>query len=120
MNFMESPFYLQELQDLEVLQRRVEEYYHVMKQVERDDEIRKEFLHTLYAMIEKEQSLYTRLQLDGGEEAQQVIAALTAEAHESGVPPHHTLPSYHFELKENIKLELMQLGEDLDDWPDMD
>ena len=120
MNFMESPFYMQELQDLEVLQRRVEEYYHVMKQVQADDEIRKEFLHTLYAMIEKEQSLYTRLQLDGGEEAKEVIAALTAEAHESGVPPHHTLPSYHFELKENIKLELMNLGEDLDDWPDVD
>ena len=120
MNFMDSPYYLQELQDLEVLQRRVEEYYHVMKMVDRDVEVRKEFLHTLYAMIEKEQSLYTRLQLDGGEEAKEVMAALTAEAHESGVPPHHTLPSYHFELKENIKLELMQLGEDLDEWPDMD
>ena len=34
MNFMESPYYLQELQDLEVLQRRVEEYYHVMKMVD--------------------------------------------------------------------------------------
>ena len=38
MNFMESPYYLQELQDLEVLQRRVEEYYHVMRQVENDPE----------------------------------------------------------------------------------
>ena len=120
MNFMESPYYLQELQDLEVLQRKVEEFYHVMKQVDRDPEVRKEFLHTLYAMIEKEQSLYTRLQLDGGEEAMQVIASLTAEAHESGVPPHHTLPSYHFELKENIKLELLQLGEDLDAEVDLD
>ena len=120
MNFMESPYYLQELQDLEVLQRRVEEYYHVMQMVDQDVEVRKEFLHTLYAMIEKEQSLYTRLQLDGGEEALEVIAALTAEAHESGVPPHHSLPSYHFELKENIKLELLQLGEDLDEPVDID
>ena len=120
MNFMDSPYYLQELQDLEVLQRRVEEYYHVMQMVDQDVEVRKEFLHTLYAMIEKEQSLYTRLQLDGGEEALEVIAALTAEAHESGVPPHHSLPSYHFELKENIKLELLQLGEDLDEPVDID
>ena len=115
MKFMESPYYQQELMDLEVLQRRVAEYAHLMHIIENDIELKKEFLHTLYAMVEKEQSLYTRLQLDNSPEARDLMDKLNEEAHESGVPPHHSLPSYHYELKNNIRLELESLGEDLDE-----
>lgn len=119
MKFMESPYYQQELQDLEILQRRVEEYFHVMEKVNDDVEIRKEYLHTLYAMVEKEQSLWTRLQLDNSAAAKDIMDTLETEAHHNGVPPHHTLPSYHYELKGNIKLELESLGEDLEEWPEI-
>ena len=83
-------------------------------------ELRKEFLHALYAMVEKEQNLYTRLQLDNSAEAQDMMQRLNDEAHESGVPPHHDLPSYHYELKNNIKMELQGYGEDLDSPVDID
>ena len=121
MRFMESPYYQQEVQDLEVLQRRVQEYSHIMQIMgEGDIELRKEFLHALYAMVEKEQNLYTRLQLDNSAEAKDMMAKLNDEAHESGVPPHHDLPSYHYELKNNIKMELKSMGEDLDSPVDID
>ena len=121
MKFMESPYYQQEVQDLEVLQRRVQEYSHIMQIMgEGDIELRKEFLHALFAMVEKEQNLWTRLQLDNSAEAQDMMQKLNDEAHESGVPPHHDLPSYHFELKNNIKMELQSLGEDLDSEVDLD
>ena len=121
MKFMESPYYQQEVQDLEVLQRRVQEYSHIMHIMgEGDIELRKEFLHALFAMVEKEQNLYTRLQLDNSAEAQDMMEQLNQEAHESGVPPHHDLPSYHYELKNNIKEELKAMGEDLDSEVDID
>ena len=120
MKFMESPYYQQEVQDLEVLQRRVQEYSHIMQIMGDDIELRKEFLHALFAMVEKEQNLWTRLQLDNSAEAQDMMQKLNDEAHESGVPPHHDLPSYHFELKNNIKMELQSLGEDLDSEVDLD
>ena len=114
MKFLDSPYYQQEVQDLEVLQRRVAEYNHLMHIIGDDLELRKEFLHTLYAMVEKEQNLYTRLQLDNSVEAKDVMEALNQEAHESGVPPHYDLPTYHYELKNNIRTELESYGEDLD------
>ena len=120
MSFMDSPYYHQEVQDLEVLQRKVEEYYHVMHLVEGDHEARKDFLHVLYALVEKEQCLWTRLQLDNSAEAKDIMASLEKEAHAGGVAPHHTLPSYHHELKENIIQELKSLGEDLETSVDID
>ena len=120
MKFLDSPYYRQEVQDLEVLQRRVAEYNHLMHVIGDDLELRKEFLHTLYALIEKEQSLYTRLQLDNSAEAKDVMASLNEEAHESGVPPHYDLPTYHYELKNNIRTELESYGEDLDAVVDID
>ena len=52
MRFMESPYYQQEVQDLEVLQRRVQEYSHIMQIMgEGDIELRKEFLHALFACL---------------------------------------------------------------------
>ena len=120
MKFMESPYYQQEVYDLEVLQRRVQEYSHIMQVIGDDMELRKEFLHALYAMVEKEQNLYTRLQLHNSVEAKDMMEQLNQEAHESGVPPHHDLPSYHYELKNNIRLELEQMGEDLDSEVDID
>ena len=121
MKFMESSYYQQEVFDLEVLQRRVSEYSHLMHIMGEDNlELRKEFLHALYAMVEKEQNLYTRLQLDNSAEAKDMMAKLNDEAHESGVPPHHDLPSYHYELKNNIKMELEGMGEDLDAPVDID
>ena len=120
MRFMESPYYQQEVMDLEVLQRRVQEYSHLLQIMDDNVELRKEFLHALYAMVEKEQNLYTRLQLDNSAEAKDMMAKLNDEAHESGVPPHHDLPSYHYELKNNIRMELEGYGEDLDTPVDID
>jgi len=121
MKFFESPYYQQEVSDLEYLQEKVEELHLLMnhtsgKSLESQIELQVEFLHSLYAMVEKEQCLLVRLQLDGTEEAKGVINELYTKALEAGMAPHHTLSSYHMELKQNIKIELKQItGEDLDD-----
>ena len=60
------------------------------------------------------QCLLTRLRLDGSEEAKEVIGELTERAIASGMAPHHNLQSYHYELKNNIILELKDMGEDVD------
>ena len=63
MKFYESPFYQQDVIDLQTLQSRVQELF-VLMHVQEDNEVRVEFLHALYAMIEKEQCLLVRLQLE--------------------------------------------------------
>ena len=122
MKFFESPYYLKEVAELEELQQQVEKCFILMNMsgglAER--EIHIEFLHTLYAMVEKEQCLLTRLRLDGSEEAVNVIDELTQRAKESGMAPHHNLQSYHYELKNNIILELKDMGEDVETPVEMD
>ena len=114
MKFFESPFYQQDVIDLQTLQARVQELF-VLMNIQEDNDVRVEFLHTLYAMIEKEQCLLCRLQLDGTKEAQEVMTDLHKNAVEAGMQPHHSLQTYHLEQKNNIKLELKELtGEDLD------
>jgi len=114
MKFYESPYYQQDVHDLELLQARVEELF-VLMNIHEDKDVRAEFLHTLFAMVEKEQCLLVRLQLDGTKEAQEVMVELHQRAVESGMQPHHSLQTYHHELKENVKQELKMLtGEDLD------
>ena len=114
MKFYESPFYQQDVIDLQTLQSRVQELYDLMS-IQEDNDVRVEFLHSLYAMIEKEQCVLVRLQLDGSEEALEVMEDLHKSAVESGMEPHYTLQTYHLEMKKNIKLELKELtGEDLD------
>ena len=116
MKFFESPYYHKEVADLEDLQQKVEKCFILMSMsgglAER--EIHIEFLHNLYAMVEKEQCLLTRLRLDGSEEAVEVIEQLTQQAIDCGMEPHHNLQSYHYELKNNIILELKELGEDIE------
>ena len=115
MKFYDSPYYQQDVIDLHTLQARVQELF-VLMNIQEDNEIRVEFLHTLYAMIEKEQCLLVRLQLDGTDEARQVMTDLHQNALEAGMEPHHSLQTYHIQQKNNIKMELKELtGEDLDD-----
>ena len=115
MKFYESEFYQQEVEDLMLLQHRLEEYHKIIDIMGMSPDIKIEYLHTLFAAVEKEQALYTRLQLNNTEEAKEMMAQLHTEAIESGMPPHYTLPSYHYELKNNIKDELRELGEDIDE-----
>ena len=122
MKFYESPYYHKEVAELEELQEKVERCFIMMNMSSGlgEREIHVEFLHHLYAMVEKEQCLLTRLRLDGSQEAQDVIGELTQRAIDSGMAPHHNLQSYHYELKENIKLELKDLGQDIDSTVDID
>mgnify|MGYP003349952416 CR=1 FL=1 len=79
MKFYESPYYLQEIAELQELQEKVERCFIMMNMASGlgEREIQVEFLHNLYAMVEKEQCLLTRLRLDGSEEAVNVIDELT-------------------------------------------
>ena len=120
MKFMDGPFYKQEVQDLEDLQNKVEQYHALLRVTGDIREVKIEYLHTLYALVEKEQGLFVRLQLDGSEEAHKIMDELTEQAHESGVPPHYSLPEYHYSLKRDIKIELEALGQDLDDPVNLD
>ena len=105
MKFYESEFYQQEVEDLMLLQHRLEEYHKIIDIMGMAPDIKIEYLHTLFAAVEKEQALYTRLQLNNTDEAKEMMAQLHTEAIESGLPTHYTL-SYHYELKNNIKEEL--------------
>lgn len=121
MKFFDSPYYQQEIADLEFIQSRVHEAYYMMSMRPDDLSFKEEFLHNLYAQVEKEQCLFTRLMLDGSREAKDIMLELEEQAKEAGMAPHHSLPTYHMELKENIKLELKELtGEDLDIPPEID
>ena len=101
-------------EDIIQLQQKVMELNKVC-QITDNKEAQIEYLHTFYALVEKEHNMYTRLSLCEDKEAKEFKAYLDSEAREAGLPPNVTVPDYCNIMKKDIKRKLSEMGQDLTD-----
>ena len=108
------------LEEIEFLQRRVMEISKVLNLKPEDIDLTIEYLHTVYACVDKEHIMYTRLELCDNIEAKQFKEQLDREADRAGMPKEITVPEYCNQMKEEIKRKLSQLGQELNEELDID
>ena len=80
-----------------------------------DREVEIEYLHTYYAVLEKEHNMYARLSLCDNEEAKEFKAHLDKQAREAGLPPDISVPEFCAKMKEDVKKKLSEMGQDITD-----
>ena len=127
MSFMESPHVLRAIEEIEFLQDRVQEIAIIVDLSTnenldyRQDELKIEFLHSLYALAEKEHNLYTRVALSKDADAQDYKCYLEEQSKDFGIDKSGGLSQYYVELKDQLKVKIKELtGEDLDDYDGID
>ena len=120
MSFMESPHVQRAYEEAIFLRERlIKQMETIAIGDELDLDMSLEYMHTLYALVDKEHSLHTRLRLSNDKEALEAAAeldgAIIAEGSELFVNADH----YYRTLKDDIKRNLTILSDDdLDDIPD--
>lgn len=127
MSFMESPHVLRAIEEIEFLQDHVKEVALIIDLANkedmdyRQDELTIEFLHSLYALAEKEHNLYTRVSLSKDDEAQDYKCYLEEQSRDFGIDKTSGLSEYYTTLKTQVKEKIKELtGEDMDDYDGID
>ena len=121
MKFTEEPLIQQGLEEIEELQKKVLELVKVLSIKPEDEVIAIEYLHTLYACVDKEHIMYTRLELcDNNKEAREFREHLDREARKAGMPDNLTVSKYCTMMKDDIKKKLSMLGQELEENVDID
>ena len=118
MSFFDSPQVKQGIEEAEFLKARLLKQTELIVRSNLDDEeLAIEYLHTLYALVDKEHGLYTRYRLSGDVEA--LIAA--SEMDGSKIASMHSdYPngdSYYRALKKDIKTALKKVSDEDPDEP---
>ena len=120
MSFLDSPFVRRSMEEAEFLKARVVlQTEIVIDSKGEDEEIYLEFLHTLYALVESEHLLYTRLRLSNDTEAliaaSQLDGSIVASQNDGFVSG----DDFYHKLKSDIKLAIARIeGFDPDDLSD--
>lgn len=109
------------MEEIAELQQKVLNLNALLAITPEDDELAIEYLHTLYACVEKEHIMYTRLSLSEHEhdEAKQFREELDKKAREAGIPVNMKIPEYCTRIKEDITKKLSALGQDLENIDDL-
>tara|TARA_R110001592_G_scaffold235813_3_gene493960 strand:- start:484 stop:852 length:369 start_codon:yes stop_codon:yes gene_type:complete len=117
---MTSPFLSRALEEADYLRSRILNLQQTVE--DRSDPIAEaELLHTIYAMIEKEQLIYTRLLLMDTAQAQQQIECLDGMKAKSLMPVDMGLLDFYIAVKHEIKQILSDVtGEVFDDEEEFD
>ena len=117
MRYTEEPMIQKGIEEIAELQSKVLNLNKLISITPEDDELAIEYLHTLYACVEKEHIMYVRLTLSENEhaEAKQFKEELDKKAKEAGIPDSMTIPQYCAQIKEEIKMKLSRFGQDLHD-----
>ena len=128
MTFMESPFVQRALEEIEYLQDHIKEVSVIFVENAGSDEksgvdqLKLEFLHSLYALAEKEHILMTRISLSQDKEALMYKKAILQEMIDANPDAENMDMDYYFRnLKGTIKEKIKELtGEDMDDYEGID
>ncbi len=124
MKFMESPFVQRALEEIEYLQDHIKEVSIIFVENMSSDEsegvkqLKLEFLHSLYALAEKEHILMTRITLSQDKEALEYKKRILKEMVEINPnEQYNDVDCYFRDLKNTIKGKIKELtGEDMDDY----
>ena len=123
MSIHDSPFGLKEAGEVMELQERLSFMQRMINSMEDEEELDPEFtidfLHTLYALVEKQLIVIIRLQLSEDEVDKVMLQQLNEEAKEE-MREYDTLYEYLINRKQEIKEKITELtGEDLDESVDL-
>lgn len=117
---MSSPFLSRAFEEADFLRNRI---LKLQRNVEANEDpiAEAELLHTIYAMIEKEQLIFTRLKLIGSESANQQIECLDGMKAKAMMPVDMDLLEFYIAVKFEIKKVLTDItGEVFDDEEEFD
>jgi hypothetical protein len=118
MGFFDSPQVKQGIEEAEFLKKRlVEQSELVMQNNMEDEEIAIEYLHTLYALVEKEHGLYTRYRLSGDVEALIAASELDGAKIAAMETDYPNGDAYYRALKRDIKTALKKVTDEDPDEP---
>jgi hypothetical protein len=125
MSLHDSPFALKESEELQELQDRLAFLYQIINSMEDEEELdpdlSSDFFHTLYALIEKQLVLYTRLQLSDDDVDKLMMEELNISARHEGMGPDEDLYQYLMRRRQDVREKIIELtGEDLEKEVDLD
>ena len=117
MSFLDSPHVKQSMEETEFLRSRLAELSDLLNRSGGTDvEVALEYLHTVYGLVDKEHSLWTRFRLSNDTEA--LIAAAELDGAKIAAEDSNFINGDHFyrKLKDDIRNALSQLDDtDLDE-----
>jgi len=117
MSFLESPHVQRAFDEALFLRERlIKQTDLLIKGKTLDIDLSIEYMHTLYALVEKEHSIHTRLRLSDDKEALEAAAELDGSIIAASSEEFVNADQYYRKLKEDIKRNLSVLSdEDLDE-----
>lgn len=117
MSFLDSPQVKRSLDEALFLRNRLQEQTQIILLTGGEDvEIATEYLHTLYALVDKEHGLYTRFRLSSDTEALIAASELDGAKVAAKSPEFKNADAFYRALKEDVKRAISKIsGEDLDE-----
>jgi len=117
MSFFDAPHVKRAIEEANFLRRRLDNQTQiVLKTQGQDEQVALEFLHTLYATVEKEHQLYLRFRLSDNDEALEAAAQLDGAKVAAEHPDFASGDQFYRKLKEDIKQALSAMDDtDLED-----
>lgn len=112
MSFLDAPYVQRSIEETEFLRARLLNQTEIVLNTKGEDlQVALEYLHTLYALVEKEHALYTRFMLSDDKEAH--IAASKLDGAKIATEDNQFLSGDEFyrALKEDIKSALTKLDD---------
>ena len=125
MSLHDSPFAMRESEEIIELQERLRFLQDIVNTIDDeedlDEEFSSDFMHTLYALIEKQLIIVTRLKLSEDEIDKLMLESLNEDARTEGMPVGTDLYSYLIQRRRDIRDKIMEItGENLDEPVDLD
>jgi len=117
MSFFDAPHVKRAIEEANFLRRRLDNQTQIVLETgAADEQIALEYLHTLYATVEKEHQLYLRFRLSDDVEALKAAAELDGAKIAAEHPDFINGDQFYRKLKEDIKEALDVMDDtDLDD-----
>ena len=121
MSFFDAPHVKRAIEEANFLRRRLDNQTQIVLETgAADEQIALEYLHTLYATVEKEHQLYLRFRLSDDVEALKAAAELDGAKIAAEHPDFINGDQFYRKLKEDIKEALESMDDtDLDDVSDL-
>ena len=124
MSLHDSPFAMKESEEIVQLQERLRFLQDIVNTMDDEDDMDEEFssdfMHTLYALVEKQLIIVVRLKLSEDEIDKLMLESLNEDARKEGMPVGTDLYSYLVQRRQDIRDRIEEItGEDLDDPVDL-
>lgn len=121
MSFLDAPHVKRSIEEATFLRNRlIEQTENVLNTRGEDKEVALEYLHTLYALVEKEHLIHTRLRLSNDQEALMAASQLDGSKIAASHPDFVNADQFYRALKDDIKRALEQIDDiSFDDLSDL-